>query len=109
MAKQKEPKDPFSSLDPGFKDGLEGATVDQLKAKLAEVAKAEEANQSSKKADEELNRLKAQVKNASLGFAELSKRHRLQLKYLIRQLADKGDEVAQTIIQNDISAEMQKA
>lgn len=106
MAKQK--KDPFEELGDDFKDALNGLGLDSLKAKLAEVAKGEEANQSAKKADEDLNRLKEQVKNASLGYNEVTKTNRLKMRYIIRHLADAGDEVALTIIQNDISAEMQK-
>lgn len=107
MAKTK--KDPYEALPTEWKDALEGMGPDELKQRLAEVAKSEEANQSAKKADEDLNNLKEQVKNASLGYNEVSKVNRLKTKLVIRHLADKGDVVAQSIIQNDISAEMQKS
>lgn len=106
MAKAK--KDPFEQLEESFKDAVAGGTTDDLKARLAEVAKNEEQNQSAKKADQDLNNLKGQVKVASAGYTEVSKANRLKLKFIIRNLADKGDVVAQSIVQNDIDAEMQK-
>lgn len=102
-------KDPFENLEEAFKDAVAGATVEELKSRFSEVAKNEEANKSAKKADPDLNRLVEQVKVASAGYAEVSKANRLKLKCIIRHLADKGDAVAQTIVQNDIDAELQKA
>ena len=100
--------DPFSKLSPEFRDALAGATTDELKVKLSEVAKDEEANKSAKNADEDLNSLKKQVKVASEGYLEVTKRNRLKIKFIIRLLAENGDPVASAIIQNDASAAMQK-
>ena len=97
-------KDPFSKLDPEFRDALAGASSEELKAKLSDVAKDEEANKSSKKADPDLKRLKEQVKVAGEGYSELTKRNRLKIKFIIQLLADKGDVVASAIIQNDMAA-----
>jgi hypothetical protein len=107
--KDKKPKDKFAALPDTFKNDVGSASLETLKQILAEVAKKEEANQSAKKADPDLNRLKEQVKVASSGYTDVTKMNRLKLKFIIRNLADKGDDVAATIIKNDISAEMQKS
>lgn len=109
MGRPKKNKDPFAELPESFKDALATADVNQLKDKLAEVAKAQEANKSEMKADEDLNNLKEQVKVASSGYTEVTKSNKLKTKYVIRLLADKGDAVAQSIVQNDINAELQKS
>lgn len=101
-------KDPFAELDDVFKNEVSGASLDQLKDKLSEVAKKEEENQAAKKADEDLNRLKEQVKDASLGYSEVTKRNKLKLKFLIRNLADKGDPVSANIVRLELAAEDQK-
>lgn len=92
-------------IESTFIDSLNGANAEQLKAKFAEVAKAEEANQSAKKADEDLNSKKDAVAAASEGYRELTKKNRLKIKFLIRQLSDKGDAEAMQIVANDAATE----
>ncbi|WNM70301.1 hypothetical protein [Myxococcus phage Mx1] len=109
MARAKKAKDPYASLPDDFKSAVGLASPEELKAKLAEVAKSQEANLSSMKADPDLNKLKEQVKFAGAGYSEVTKTNRQKTKFIIRALADKGDPVAQAIIQNDIEAELQKS
>jgi hypothetical protein len=103
---------PYEDLDlaePNWRDSLNGANIDALKTKLAEVAKNEFANQAAKSADEDLNNAKAQVTVAASGYVEITKKNKLKARYVISQLADKGDTEACEIIQNDILAAEQKA
>lgn len=106
MAKEK--KDPFEALDKEFKDAVESESLEQLAKRFSDVAKSEEANQAAKKADEDLLRAQEQVANAQLGYTEVTKANKLKKKYIIRYLADKGDSVAQGIIQNILLAESMK-
>lgn len=109
MARPKKNKDPFAELPESFKDALATADEQQLKDKLSEVAKSQEDNKSAMKADKDLNDLKEKVKVASSGYTEVTKTNKLKTKFVIRLLADKGDSVAQRIVQNDIDAELQKS
>jgi hypothetical protein len=106
---KKEKKNKFDALPQDFKDAVDTMSLDELKTRLSDVAKAEEENQSEMKADEPLNQLKEQVKVASSGYREVSKLNKLKRLYTIQNLADKGDPVAQSIVQNNINAESQKA
>jgi hypothetical protein len=106
--KKTEKKDPFEGLPEDFKKSVEAADLDGLKMLFSGVAKGEQANRSAKKADEDLNNLLEQVKVASSGYAEVTKANKTKASYLIRFLADKGDPVAQSIVQNEIDAAMQK-
>lgn len=101
-------KDPFKSLPQDFKDAVDGEMTDALKVRLSDVAKGEEANQSAKKADPDITSLKEQLKEASLGYNEVSKANKLRLKYIIKRLAQLGDPVAITIVNLDRDAEIQK-
>lgn len=101
-------KDPFKSLPQDFKDAVDSEMTDDLKGRLSDVAKNEEANQSAKKADPDLNRLKDELKTAGLGYTEVTKANKMRLKYVIKRLAELGDPVAVTIVNLDRDAEMQK-
>lgn len=94
----------INAIDPNFIDSLNGANLELLKAKLAEVAKSEEANQSAKKADADLTSKKDAAAEAALGYKEITQKNRLKFTYVIRQLSDKGDAEAQTIIMNHLAA-----
>jgi hypothetical protein len=109
MPKQKGSSDPFEALSMAYKDEVGAADLNKLKQLLADVAKSEEANQAAMKADEELNQLKEKVKVATEGYSEVKKTNRLKTKFIIRALSDKGDTVAQSIVQNTLLAEMQKS
>lgn len=95
-------------IEPTFRDSLNGANLENLRMKYAEVKKDEEANQSAKKADEDLAQKKAAADAAAAGYSDLSKRNKLKTKYLIRLLSDSGDTVAQQIIMNTLAAEAMK-
>lgn len=97
-------KDEFEALPQDFKDAVSAAGLDELKGRLSDVAKAEEENQSAKKADADLNDKKELAKLAASGYVELTKLHKLKRKFIIRNLADKGDPVAQNIVNLDAGA-----
>lgn len=105
---KKEKKDPFADLPESFKDEV-ASSLDAAKAKLAEVAKMEEKNQSEKKANPDINSLKAKLKIETSPYTEVSKMNKLKTKYIIQRMADQGDNVAQSIVQDDLSAEAQKS
>ena len=85
-----EKKDPFASLDEEWKDAVVAATVEEIDTRIAELAKAEEANLKAKKEDPDLLEKKEQVKLASEGYREATKGYRLRLKYIMRVLSDKA-------------------
>lgn len=96
-------------IEPTFRDSLNGANLEALRAKYAEVKKDEEANQTAKAADEDLKNKKDAVEAASVGYKDLTKRNKLKTKYLIRLLSDSGDVVAQQIVMNTLAAEALKS
>jgi hypothetical protein len=85
-------KDPFEALDSDFKDTISGSTVDEINARIAEVAKSEEENQKAKKDDQDLAEKKAQATEAGAQYKEASKMNRLRIRYAMRVLGDKGSQ-----------------
>lgn len=101
---KKEKKNKFDDLPQEWKDALDGASLEELKTKVADVAKTEVLNQSAMKADQDLNEKKELVKEASAGYRDLTKLNKLKLAYLTQMMADKGDPMSQETIQNLINA-----
>lgn len=97
-------KDPFEDLPEDFKDAVTSASVNELKDKLSDVAKNEEANLAAKKADPDLAESKEAVKVASEGYREITKQNKLKRKFIIQQMALSGDDLAQKIVQMDLDA-----
>lgn len=93
MARQRKIKDPFEGLDEEFKAAVASMGGQDINLRIAEVAKNEQANQELKAEDEQLNELKAQVKDASAGYREATKLNKLKIKFCRRVLADKGQPV----------------
>jgi hypothetical protein len=102
-------KNKFDDLNEDWKKHVEGLSdLESLKTEVATVAKQEFLNQSTMKADQDLNEKKDAVKVASSGYREVTKTNKLKLAYLTQLAADKGDAVAQETIQRLIDAENQK-
>lgn len=97
-------KNKFDDLPQDWKDALESSSLDELKSKVAEVAKTEFLNQSEMKADQDLNEKKELVKVASAGYREVTKLNKLKLSYLTQMMADKGDAMSQQTVQNLMNA-----
>jgi hypothetical protein len=102
--KKSSKKDKFEALSEDFKSAVGSSNLDELKVRLSDVTKTEEENQSAMKADEDLNNLKEQVKLASSGYRELTKLNKLKRFFIIQALADKGDPVAQNIVNLNVGA-----
>ena len=97
-------KGPFDSLPTEFKDAVAAEDLTAIKARLSDIAKAEEANQAAKNADEDLNKLREQAKYAGESYREASKANKTKVKYIITVLADKGDETALQIVRLNLLA-----
>ncbi len=106
MAKfgKKKKKGPFDSLPTEFKDAVAAEDLQAIKARLSDIAKAEEANQAAKNADEDLNKKKEQAKIAGEVYREGTKANKLKVKFIITVLADKGDETALQIVRLNLLA-----
>ena len=88
MAKEK--KDPFAAIPEEWRDAVAASTVEQIDARIAELAKNEEENQNNKKEDEDLAEKKEAVKFAAEGYREATKMYKLKMKYVMRVLGDSG-------------------
>lgn len=94
----KRPKDPFSALPETFKDACAAAQTDELQGRLASTAKDEEENQSAKRADQQLKEKAKEYQLAGQVYKEATKLNKLKTQYVIRILADRGDQKCQEIL-----------
>jgi len=92
MPKMPKVKDPFADLDSDWKDAVAQGTVEEINARIAEVAKAEALNQEAKSEDVDLASLKEQVKEAGAQYAEATKANKLKVRFCMRVLGDRGQE-----------------
>lgn len=83
-------KNPFDNLPDDFVAEIDGSTVDQINAKVAELAKAEQENLQAKSLDEDLKEKKEAVKFASEVYRDCSKGYRLRMKYILTVLESRG-------------------
>lgn len=83
-------KDIFDDLDSDFKDSAADMSPDQLNAKIADVAKAEQDNLKAKTDDEDLKSKKALATEAGKQYGDASKANKLRIQFLMRVLGDKG-------------------
>lgn len=92
MAKKAEAKkDKFADLPSEFKDAIVGCKdAVAIKARLAEVALAQEENKLAMKADEDLAQKKAEAKEAAAQYTEASKANNLKIQFCRRVLRDRG-------------------
>ncbi len=101
---KKSKKGPFDSLSEDFKDAVGAKSLEEIKDTLSDIAKAEEANQAAKAADEDLAAKKEQAKFASEVYREATKENKTKIKFIISVLADKGDETAIQIVRLNLLA-----
>jgi hypothetical protein len=88
--KTRKRKDEFADLDSDWKSGIASMSTDEVNARIAEIAKAEQEMQATKKEDEDLNSLREQLKAAAQGYREHTKLSKLRIKFCMRVLADRG-------------------
>lgn len=83
-------KNVFADLPEEFVAEIDGSTVEQINAKVAELAKAEEENQQAKSLDGDLREKKDAVKFAAEGYRENTKGYKLRMKYILAVLVSRG-------------------
>lgn len=83
-------KNPFEDLDEEWMSAVAGSTVDEINARIAELAKAQEENLAAQKADGDLAEKKEAVKFASENYRENTKGYKTRMKYIMQILGDKG-------------------
>jgi hypothetical protein len=88
MAKQK--KNPFADLPEDWTTEIEQSSTDDINAKVADMAKAEQENLQAKALDPDLKDKKEAVKFASEGYRESTKGYRLRMKYILSVLEGRG-------------------
>lgn len=90
MARARKPRDPFKGLPDEFRAEIDGSDVDQINAKVAELAKEEARNLTAKAEDGDLREKKEAVKFAAEGYRESTKGYRLRIKYILSVLQGRG-------------------
>jgi hypothetical protein len=85
-------KDKFKLLDADWKDEVSGLSVEDLKLRIAKVAKDQEELETAQENDEDLQSLKDQVSDASAPYKDGKKANRLRIKFLLQAISDKGGE-----------------
>lgn len=92
MPKMPKVKDPYQDLPEEWKDAVAQGTVEEINARISEVAKAEALNQEAKEQDLDLASLKEQVKEAGAQYSEATKANKMKIKFCMRVLGDRGQE-----------------
>jgi hypothetical protein len=91
-------KDLFQALPESFKDEVASKGPDQLHKLLSDIAKSEEVNKAAAKADKDLKEKREQASIACRSYKEASKLNDIKTKFVMRNLADKGDGVSSEFI-----------
>lgn len=96
MAKRGRPKgsgnkDPFSKLDPTFRENVDAAPSDELKKIVTKVALDQVAIDIAHAADPDIERLKGELKTAQETYTDPTKQNKLKIKYLRFLLKDRGE------------------
>lgn len=86
----KKIKDPFPLLTAAEKEELDKLSEDEINKKIAEIAKNNSALQEAKKNDEDLKKLREQVKIANEPYSLGSKTNGQRIAYLRMALDGKG-------------------
>ena len=77
---------------PEFAGEVAGLSIEELNARITHCAKASEAVQGAKEADEELENTKELVKQLLAPYREALAANRLKTRYLIALIKEKGGE-----------------
>lgn len=83
-------KEPWSDLDPEFKENVESATDAEINEIIAKVAKDEELNRRLKADDEDLKEKQEQAKLAGEQYATATKANKLKIAYCYDLLKARG-------------------
>lgn len=75
---------------PEFADAVAGLSVEELDARLAQIAKDIEAVQESKEADEKLEQARAVAAEAAAPYSDSKKALKLKTSYIIGLIKEKG-------------------
>ena len=89
-AKKKSFEEKIQDEMPEFVGEVVGLTVDQLKQRLGEIAKAQQENDDLQKADEELAEAKAHAKELNQTYTEPRKALKKKTKYICGLIKEKG-------------------
>lgn len=87
-------KGPWSKLDKTWKENLEAAKDDELRAKASQIALNEVANQTNKAADLDLAAAKAKATAAAEQYTTNTKANKLKVQYIRHLLEARGKEPA---------------
>lgn len=90
MARPKKVKVPFADVPEEFRNSIDSSTDEEINKKIAEVAKNDAALKEAKKADEDLKRLKEQVKVANEPYADAAKANAGRIGYARYVLSSRG-------------------
>lgn len=80
----------LKNIDPNFLDEVASMTTDDLKSRVVLIAKHAEEIKEAREKDDDLKRLKEQVKVAGETYSEPLKAAALKTKYIIELLVSKG-------------------
>lgn len=75
---------------PDFAGEVAGLSVQELNARLSELAKAREQNSDAKEEDEELENVRKVVSELSAPYRDAEKALKLKSRYLIKLIDEKG-------------------
>lgn len=89
----KKEKDKFDALNDTFKDSVNAAQSEELRARLAKIALAQVSLNEAKNTDEKLSEAVDIVKELSAPYRDELKELKLQTEYLYRVLSDRGEDV----------------
>jgi hypothetical protein len=89
-AKKKSFEEKIAEEMPEFVGEVVGLSVEQLKGRLGDIAKAQQENDDNQKADEELQQAKAHTKELNSTYTEPRKALKKKTKYLCGLVKEKG-------------------
>lgn len=75
---------------PEFAAEVAGLSVDQLNARLANLAKDAETNEQAKEDDEDLEKAQVEAKELGAPYRDFKKANRLRSRYVIGLIKEKG-------------------
>jgi hypothetical protein len=75
---------------PEFAGEVAACSVDQLNARLAQLAKDAEVNEQAKEDDEDLEKAKAEASELGAPYRDAKKAIRLRSRYIIKLIGEKG-------------------
>lgn len=83
-------KDKFKDLDGDFKDSVQGMDEAEIRAKISQVALNQVELLQAKEKDQDLERAKAEAKDAGAIYAEGTKQNSLRIMFCKQVLEGRG-------------------